>query len=226
MIDSLVDARQFAAGAIRTALAAPVGPDDAPRTIGPFAVVAHALPLASPPGELPPDFDVRPHPHIGLAAVTCMLEGHTTHRDSLGSRQEVGPGGVNFMIAGRGVVHSERFERLRTLGGTLELLQILLALPDGHEELEPRFVHVAPADVPRSSEGGALVRRLAGDDTALPFPTPVFLHVVQLEPGARYLPPAAHRERAVYVVSGAIAIDGSPVRAQQTALLAPETTYT
>ncbi len=220
MIERIVDARQFSAGSIRTALAAPVGPEGAPRAIGPFAVVAHALPLATPPGELPPDFDVRPHPHIGLAAVTAMLDGHATHRDSLGSRQEVGAGGVNFMIAGRGVVHSERFERLRTLGGTLELLQILLALPDGHEDSEPRFAHVSSTDVPQTIEGGAVVRRLAGDETTLAFPAPMFLHDVQLEPGARFHVPAGYRERAVYVLSGAIEVDGVAIGKQQTALVA------
>jgi redox-sensitive bicupin YhaK (pirin superfamily) len=137
MIESVVEARTYAAGLVESALAAPLGRDEALRSVGPFAIVAHALPHTVEPGALPPDFDVRPHPHIGLAAITYMLQGHITHRDSLGSRQEIGPGGLNCMIAGRGVVHSERFERVRLLGGTVELLQVLLALPDGHEDVEP-----------------------------------------------------------------------------------------
>ena len=218
MIDTIVEARRFGAGAIQTALAAPVGPEDRPRTIGPFAVLAHALPLEVAPGALAPDFDVRPHPHLGLAAVTYLLAGHVTHRDSLGSRSEVGPGGVHYMVAGRGVVHSERFDRLRTLGGTLELLQILLALPDGAEDAEPSFVHVGAAAVPARDEAGAAVHRL---DEPIGFPAPLLLHDVRLDAGGRYAPPEDRGERAIYVLAGEVEIDGVPVRAQQTAVLAP-----
>src|SRR6478735_7633944 len=130
MLETVHAARQFSAGLVRSALGAPIGEQAKPRSVGPFVLVAHALPFESAPGELPPDFDVRPHPHIGLAAITYMLDGNITHRDSLGSRLEVGAGGLNFMIAGRGVVHSERFDRVRTLGGKLQLLQVLMALPD------------------------------------------------------------------------------------------------
>lgn len=225
MIEAVVDARRAAAGLIQTALAAPIGPDDRPRTVGPVAVVAHVLPVAIEPGALPPDFDVRPHPHIGLAAITYLFDGHLTHRDSLGSRHELDPGGINYMIAGRGIVHSERYDRLRPLGGRLEMLQILLALPDGAEDVAPSFVAVAPGRVPQLADGGATVRWLAGRadgvDAPTTYPAPVFLHDVRLAPGGRYAPPVELRERAVYVVAGAIEVAGTRVHAQQTALLAP-----
>jgi hypothetical protein len=224
MIEAIVDARRFGAGMIQSALAAPVGPEQRPRMVGPFAVLAHALPLEVAPGSLPPDFDVRPHPHIGLAAVSYMLDGHVTHRDSLGSRQEVGPGGINYMIAGQGIVHSERFDRLRTLGGRLEMLQILLALPDRAEDAAPSFAHVDAPEVPEITEAGAIIRGLAGladGSTRIAFPAPMFLQDVQLGPGGRYRPPDGYRQRAVYVIAGAIEVGGARIGAQQTAMLAP-----
>lgn len=223
MIDAVLDAQQFSAGAVRSALAAPLGPPSAARSVGPFVVVAHALPWAVAPGELAPDVDIRPHPHIGLAAVTYMLQGHVTHRDSLGSRYEAAPGGVNYMITGRGAVHSERFDRLRTLGGTLELLQVLLALPDGAEDVDPSFVAVPPANVPEEIGGGAAVRQIVGAGTALAFPAPIFLHDVRLDPDGRYVPPNEAAERAIYVAAGTVDVDGTEVRAHQTALVAGPT---
>jgi redox-sensitive bicupin YhaK (pirin superfamily) len=225
MIERVVDARIHAAGLVESALAAPLGQDDALRAVGPFAIIAHALPHSVEPGALPPDFDVRPHPHIGLAAITYLLQGHITHRDSLGSRQEIGPGGLNYMIAGRGVVHSERFERVRLLGGTVELLQILLALPDGHEDAEPSFASMDSARVPRITESGATIVWLAGGapqvDAPVRFPAPLFLCDVELTPGARYRPPEGLVDRAVYVLRGAIDVDGTRVSPQQVAVLAP-----
>lgn len=225
MLEAVVDARLASAGLIRTALAAPIGPDHRPRTIGPFAVVAHVLPVELEPGTLPPDFDVRPHPHIGLAAITYLFDGHVTHRDSLGSRHELAPGAIGYMVAGRGVVHSERWDRLRPLGGRLEMMQLLLALPDGAEDGAPSFVPVAADRVPRRADAGAIVRVLAGGvdgvDAPTTYPAPVFLHDVELAPGARYAPPPELRERAVYVLAGAIEVAGTRVHAQQTALLAP-----
>ena len=131
------------------------------------------------------------------------------------------------MIAGRGVVHSERFDRLRTLGGTLHMLQILLALPDGAEETEPSFVHVHGDRMPETREAGARIRRLADTDDAandaVTFPAPMFVHDVRLEEGGRYRPPAGQAERAVYVLSGAVAAGAERVGSQQTALLSEGT---
>jgi len=224
MIEQTVEARQHFAGQVRTALAAPiVGDAHSARSVGPVVFVAHVLPMSVEPGALQPDFDVRPHPHIGLSAITYMLQGYVTHRDSLGSRAEVGPGGMNYMIAGRGVVHSERFDRLRTLGGCVELLQILLALPDDAEEMEPGFTHIDAKCIPEFERDGTRVRSLLGQSqenrVTVRFPQPAFLQDVTLEPGGCYRPPNDYPERAVYVLEGKVEIDGMGVKSQQTAIL-------
>lgn len=103
--------------------------------------------------------------------------------------------------------------------GKLELLQILLALPDGAEEMEPSFAHVEADQVPEVRQDGAIVRRLAGDATSLPFPGPMFLHDVQLEAGGGYALPAEMQQRAIYVVAGEVEVDGTRVRERQTATI-------
>jgi redox-sensitive bicupin YhaK (pirin superfamily) len=194
-------------------LAAPVGTEDAPRTVGPFALVAHLELAPVEPGALPVDADVRPHPHIGLAAISYLLEGHITHRDSLGNRQELGPGSVGLLVAGRGVVHSERFERLRLHGGRLALFQMLLALPDGAEEVEPSFRHLAAMEVPIEETDGVTVRWPA-------CPSGAVLADASLDPGALWSPPEGV-ERAAYVLSGAAMVGDARVGTGQTALLPP-----
>jgi redox-sensitive bicupin YhaK (pirin superfamily) len=200
---TVLDAKRGRGGA----QAAPVGPEDRPRTIGPFALVGHIMRMEIPPGTLPVDMDVRAHPHIGLAAISYVLDGSITHRDNLGNRREIGPGAIGYMIAGRGVVHSERFERLRVLGGAFEMFQILMGLPDGSEEMEPSFAYVEVPEV----EGRRTLH------AAVDFPGPLLLDDVRLAAGARYELPAV-AERAVYVLSGDVAADGALVRAQQIAL--------
>jgi redox-sensitive bicupin YhaK (pirin superfamily) len=197
-------------------MGAPVGPSDAPRAIGPVGVLAHVMPMDVKPGELPVDFDVRPHPHIGLAALTVVLDGHVTHRDSLGNRVEIGPGDVASTLAGRGVVHSERFERLRLHGGRYEQLQILVGLPDDFEDADPSFAYVAATDVPTVDGVRRIADTVAGG--AIGFPSALFLHDVTLAAGGRYVPPD-YAERAVYVVSGRVDVEGTPVGAQHTAEL-------
>ncbi|MCA9678597.1 MAG: pirin family protein [Myxococcales bacterium] len=208
----IVDAQRHRGGA----QAAPVGPPERLRSIGPFAMVAHILPVQLAPGELPVDMDVRGHPHIGLAAVTYVLDGAITHRDNLGIRREIVPGAVGYTVAGRGVVHSERFERLRLLGGHFEMFQILLALPDGLEDIEPSFAY---HEVPESVVGpGVVVRAL---HPALAFPAPLLLEDVRIEPGASHVVPDVGRERAVYVLAGDVEVGGERAHAQQTVLLGP-----
>lgn len=223
-IARVLPGRRIAAGLIDAVNAAPVELDGATRPIGPFAMVAHVRRFVVEPGALPIDFDVRPHPHIGLAAISYVLDGHVTHRDSLGSRAELGPGWVGSMVAGRGVVHSERFERLRVLGGGFEMVQILLALPDGAEDAEPSFAAVPPERVPRREADGARVVALADPDPAVGapvrFPAPLLLHDVALAPGARYRPPAL-ADRALYVRDGAIEVGGVRAVAGELALLGP-----
>jgi redox-sensitive bicupin YhaK (pirin superfamily) len=173
-------------------------------------MVAHILPMEIAAGTLPPDMDVRGHPHIGLAAISYVLDGYITHRDNLGTRREVCPGAMGYMIAGRGVVHSERFERIRLLGGRFEMFQLLIALPDGSEDMEPSFAY---HEVPEVAGRRTL-------HAAIAFPAPLLLEDVRLEPGARYQVPD-HRERAVYVLSGAIEVAGERASAHQVALLTP-----
>src|SRR5580765_546285 len=108
------------------------------RMVGPFIFLDHMGPLNLPP-EIPRDTDVRPHPHIGLATVTYLFQGEITHRDSLGFTQDIRPGEVNWMTAGRGITHSERFERLRAEGGPMHGIQSWVALPEEHEETDPSF---------------------------------------------------------------------------------------
>jgi redox-sensitive bicupin YhaK (pirin superfamily) len=205
-------------------LAAPFDPDGAPRTVGPFAVVAHIKTPVLPPGALPVDADVRPHPHIGLTASSDLLEGALTHRDSLGNRRELGAGDLGATVSGRGVVHSERFERNRLLGGALEMFQLLLALPDGCEGVDASFFHRAHEELPTSSAEGATVRWLCPSPPeaphGMPATTPILLADVALEPNACWSPPEVP-ERALYVLEGEVEVRGARVRAGQVAVVAP-----
>ncbi len=209
-------------------LAAPIDPDGAPRTVGPFAVVAHVKMPATPPGVLPVDVDVRPHPHIGLAAISYVLDGAITHRDCLGNRRELRAGDVGGTVSGRGIVHSERFERNRLLGGAFEMFQMLLALPDGHEDVEPSFFHRPQEELPTSSGDGATVRWLLPSPpeapSAMPSATPILLADVTLESNARWSLPDVP-ERAVYVREGEVEIGASRVRAGQVAVVTPGDAY-
>jgi redox-sensitive bicupin YhaK (pirin superfamily) len=206
------------------ALVAPVDLETAPTSVGPFAVVAHMRMEAIPPGALPVDADVRPHPHIGLAAISYAVEGAITHRDSLGNRSELVTGDLGVTIAGRGVVHSERFERLRVLGGAFEMFQLLLALPDGAEDGEPSFFRRASAEVPVVTGAGATTRWLLPAPpelpAGLPTTTPILLADVTLERGATWTVPHVPA-RAIYVWSGEIHVGASRVGAGQLALVEP-----
>lgn len=205
-------------------LAAPIDFDGAARTVGPFAIVAHAVSPATAPGALRVDADVRPHPHIGLVAITYLLDGAVTHRDSLGNRCELRAGDIGVTISGRGAVHSERFERQRLLGGGLELFQLLLAMPDGAEDGEPSFFHRSAAELGTVSSGGAHVAWLfpapPALPTGMPWTTPILLADVTLEYSARWSPPDAPA-RALYVREGELAIGDARVRAGQVALVEP-----
>jgi redox-sensitive bicupin YhaK (pirin superfamily) len=206
-------------------LAAPVEPDGTPRTIGPFAVVVHMQLPKFPPGVMPVDADVRPHPHIGLTAISYVLEGAVTHRDSLGNRVELRPGDLGGTVSGQGVVHSERFERNRLLGGAFEIFQLLLALPDGHEDIEPTFFHRSTEELPIAAVDGATVKWLfpapPATPAGVPITTPVLLADVALESNAQWsLPDVA--ERAVYVRAGAIEIGRARARAGQVVIVEAE----
>src|ERR1044072_7708534 len=138
------------------------------RMVAPFVFFDRMGPVTLAPGR---GLDVRPHPHIGLATVTYVLEGEILHRDSLGSVQPIQPGAVNWMTAGRGIVHSERpGPQARASGGTLPALQIWVALPEAHEEAEPAFVHHAAGTIPAFEGGGVEGRLVVGASEGLRSP--------------------------------------------------------
>ena len=182
-------------------------PSPVRKLIGPFVFFDHMGPATFPPGQ---GIDVRPHPHIGLATVTYLFAGEIVHRDSLGSHQPIRPGDVNWMTAGRGIVHSERTgAQLRRSGSRLEGLQLWVALPLEHEEIEPEFHHYPAADLPSLEIAGARIRLLAGSAFGERSPvrtlSPLFYADATIPAGSELALPDEHEERAAYVVSGTVA---------------------
>ncbi|KRA33086.1 pirin [Rhodanobacter sp. Root627] len=194
------------------------------RMVGPYIFFDRMGPKQIAPG-LPREADVRPHPHIGLSTITYLFDGEIMHRDSLGSEQAVRPGEVNWMTAGRGITHSERFEKLRAQGGPLDGIQAWVALPDGREEMDPGFWHYANHDLPVFDDDGLTGRLIAGSLAGVTSPvkvdSPQFYVHWQLRAGARVSLPAEYPERAVYVASGEVEIDGERVEAGKMAVLVP-----
>src|SRR5689334_25390973 len=121
--------------------------------VGPFVFFDHMGPAAFAPG-IPRSVDVRPHPHIGLSTVTYLFEGEIMHRDSVGSEQPIRPAEVNWMTAGSGITHSERFEKARAEGGAMHGIQSWVALPREDEECAPEFAHHSANDLPYYESGG------------------------------------------------------------------------
>jgi redox-sensitive bicupin YhaK (pirin superfamily) len=188
------------------------------RMVGPFIFFDHLGPLDFPAG-IPRSVDVRPHPHIGLATVTYLFAGEVMHRDSVASEVAIHPGEVNWMVAGRGVTHSERFERARSQGGPIHGIQSWVALPREAEETEPGFAHFGRDELPAFEERGAAARLLAGDAFGLASPvtvhSPLFYLHWTLAAGAVIKLPDTMPERAVYVVRGRVQTAGSPLNAGQ-----------
>jgi redox-sensitive bicupin YhaK (pirin superfamily) len=183
-------------------------PAAARRLVGPFIFFDHMGPAEFAPGQ---GIDVRPHPHIGLATVTYLFDGEIVHRDSLGSHQAIRPGDVNWMTAGRGIVHSERTgAEPRRAGSRVHGLQLWVALPLAHEETAPSFRHYPAATLPSADLAGARIRVLAGHAYGQISPVatlwPLFYADVALPAGSKLpLPlPSEHAERAAYVVDGAV----------------------
>jgi redox-sensitive bicupin YhaK (pirin superfamily) len=189
-------------------------PSAARRMVGPFIFLDHMGPVQLAPGH---GLDVRPHPHISLATVTYLFDGEILHRDSLGSEQPIRPGAVNWMTAGRGIVHSERSPALpRKAGARLHGLQLWVALPKAAEEVEPTFHHHAAGDIPVVEWEGARLRVVAGSAYGATSPvkalSPLFYVEAQLDRGADLRLPDGFGGRAAYVVEGAIACDGHVLR--------------
>src|SRR5262245_37313013 len=129
--------------------------------VGPFIFFDHIAPQHFSPG-FSRTVDVRPHPHIGLATVTYLFAGEIMHRDSVGMQQAIQPEEVNWMVAGRGITHSERFEKARAEGGPMHGIQAWVALPDEHEETDPWFGHYGSGDLPLHEDAGVRTRMIAG----------------------------------------------------------------
>jgi redox-sensitive bicupin YhaK (pirin superfamily) len=201
-------------------------PAGARQMVGPFIFFDHLGPTQFAPGL---GIDVRPHPHIALATVTYLFSGSLQHRDSLGTVQEIRPGDVNWMSAGRGIVHSERTpQAARVSGEHVHGIQSWVALPDGHEDGEPTFVHHSASTLPTHVGDGIEMTIIAGDAFGLRSPVatlwPTLYVHAQIADGATVEVPANHGERAVYVVEGELAIGDLPLTEGQLAVLAPGTT--
>jgi redox-sensitive bicupin YhaK (pirin superfamily) len=189
--------------------------------VGPFIFVDHMGPVALAPGT---GMDVRPHPHIGLATVTYLFEGEILHRDSIGSVQPIRPGDVNWMVAGRGIAHSERTPpELRPAGPRAHGMQTWVALPTAREEVEPSFAHHPASSLPVLELPGATVRVIAGRAFGARSPVEVFTETLyaaaDLAPGASLRLPAEHEERGIYVVQGGAEIGGTVVAESELAVL-------
>lgn len=198
-------ARDLGGFSVRRAL-----PSPRRQMVGPFIFFDQMGPAQFLSGH---GIDVRPHPHIGLATVTYLFEGEITHRDSLGSALPIRPGALNWMSAGRGIVHSERTgEEERAQGHQLSGIQSWVALPRAAEEGEPAFVHHDAGELPILNGEGKSVRVIAGGMWGLTSPVKTASATIYadatLEDGAKLPFDAEHEERAIYTVSGAIEIAG------------------
>jgi redox-sensitive bicupin YhaK (pirin superfamily) len=191
------------------------------QAVGPFIFFDHFGPVDVP---LDADHDVRPHPHIGLSTVTYLFEGAMDHRDSIGSVQRIEPGAINWMTAGRGIVHSERTPKdlvgkpHRTHG-----LQLWAALPLAHEEDEPAFRHTPASDIPELEVDGATVRVLVGSAFGKSSPVKTYSHTlyldVVLKEGHELALSGLPQEAAIYPVNGDIEVDGAALALNNMALL-------
>jgi redox-sensitive bicupin YhaK (pirin superfamily) len=209
MIELVIDQRRRDLGGFEVGR---VLPFHSHRMVGPFVFFDHMGPVDFQAG-FPRSVDVRPHPHIGLSTVTYLYDGRITHRDSVGAHQVIQPGEVNWMTAGRGITHSERFEDLRADGGRMHGIQAWVALPDGQEEIDPSFAHHGVDDLPTyESPDGMWARLIAGKafgaEAKVKTHSPMFYVHWRLAAGAKAQLPAEYPERAAYVSEGEVEVDG------------------
>jgi len=195
------------------------------RMVGPFVFFDHLGPAQFPHGE---GIDVRPHPHIGIATVTYLFEGEVLHRDSLGFEQPIRPGDVNWMTAGRGIVHSERESaEVRAREHRLNGIQSWIALPRADEETAPSFFHHRAGSLPEFTQGGATLRLIAGSAFGHTAPTATFSKMFYLDArlpaGASVTLPDDHPERAVYIADGTVRIAGETYSSGRMAVAEPGT---
>jgi len=217
VIDLMIETRARDLGdfTVRRAL-----PDRRRQRVGPFIFFDHMGPAEFEPGT---GVNVRAHPHIGLATITYLFEGEMLHRDSLGYVQPIRPGAVNWMTAGRGIVHSEKVtEEVLASGQRLHGLQTWVALPAGAEEVEPSFEHYPAEDIPAVSVDGVQIYVVLGSAFGVSSPVSTRSETLYaeavLEPGQSVAIPEAE-ELAVYVVEGSVAINREIVEAGVLAVL-------
>ena len=189
------------------------------RMVGPFIFMDHAGPIENVPSN-PSSLDVLPHPHIGLSTVSYLFGGQVTHRDSLGVEQVIRPGEVNWMTAGKGIAHSERFEDPATLaGGQLEMLQTWVALPEEDEESAPAFDNYKPEQLPVYTDKGLWMRLIAGNAYGLrnevKTHSPLFYLHANLLAKTKFALPKEHPERGIYIAKGSIELNGQIYHAGQ-----------
>jgi len=194
------------------------------RGVGPWVFFDHMGPFDFLPGR---GIDVIPHPHINLATVTYLFDGRITHRDSLGNEQDISPGAVNLMVAGRGIAHSERTPPdLRAKGHRVHGLQLWHALPAAVEESDPGFLHYDAAEIPEISRDGVDLRILIGSLENLTSPVTAFLPTVYVEAripaDRRWVLPDGITERGIYGVEGRVRVNDRPLDAGEFAVLTPE----
>lgn len=220
MIELVIDPKARDIGGFAVAR---VLPQAARRMVGPFVFFDHMGPVDFAAG-LARTVDVRPHPHIGLATVTYLFAGEIMHRDSLATVQAIHPGEVNWMVAGRGITHSERFEKARAQGDRMHGIQAWVALPAEAEEADPEFAHYGADALVSFDADGVRGRLIAGTAFGLQAPvrthSPLFYVHLEMAAGARLTVPAEHPERAMFVVAGAVESGGRTVGPGRMAIFA------
>jgi len=194
------------------------------RMVGPFIFMDHAGPVKLH-GNAHHEMDVLPHPHIGLSTVSYLFNGEVTHRDSLGVEQVIKPGEVNWMTAGKGIAHSERFENPAVLaGGQLEMLQTWVALPEKDEESDPDFKNYSKEQLPVVTDTGVWMRFIAGEAFGVKSAThthsPLFYIHAVMQAFSKISLPANYSERAIYIVSGSVDVDNKVYHATQMVVFA------
>ena len=198
------------------------------RLVGPFVFLDQMGPGEILRGD---GLDVRPHPHIGLSTLTYLFDGVITHRDSLGTVQDIRPGAVNWMTAGSGIAHSERSpEVVRHHGGRLFGLQAWVVLPHDQEECAPAFSHLAQNDLPQIESPGLLVRLVAGElfgqRSPLATATETLYADIELAAGVSLPLESRVEERAIYIVTGGLDVDGHDHPAGRLLVIRPGETLT
>lgn len=222
MIELVIDQKRRSLGGFEVGR---VLPNMHRRMVGPFIFFDHMGPMTMVKNDAH-KFDVRPHPHIGLSTVTYLFDGEITHRDSVGSETAIRPGEVNWMTAGRGITHSERFDRLHESGGNVHGIQAWVALPNADEETAPSFAHFDLAALREISDEGVWSRIIAGqaygERSDVSISSPLFYVHQELAAGTRSQLPDAP-ERAAYVVRGSIEVDGKTYNQGQMVIFAANT---